>query len=52
MTSKIFAFAALGLATLAFASNALAGAADYEVQPVAVDVRNGAGSELAVARCV
>lgn len=29
-------------------SSALAGAADYEFQPVAVDVKNGAGSELAV----
>ncbi len=29
-------------------ANALAGAGDYEFQPVAVDVKNGAGSELAV----
>ncbi|UTW52506.1 FixH family protein [bacterium SCSIO 12827] len=29
-------------------SSALAGAADYEFQPVAVDVKNGAGSALAV----
>lgn len=29
-------------------TNALAGAGDYEFQPVAVDVKNGAGSELAV----
>ena len=48
MTSRTFAFAALGLATIISASAALAAAADYEFQPVAVDVKNGAGSELAV----
>ena len=48
MTSRTFAFAALGLATIVSASAALAAAADYEFQPVAVDVKNGAGSELAV----
>ena len=48
MTNRTFAFAALGLATIVSASAALAGAADYEFQPVAVDVKNGAGSELAV----
>ena len=48
MTSRIFFFAALGLATSLSASASLAGAADYEFQPVAVDVKNGAGSELAV----
>ena len=48
MTSRIFVFAALGLATSLSASASLAGAADYEFQPVAVDVKNGAGSELAV----
>lgn len=42
-----------GLAGLALAlalpsATALAGASDYEFQPVAVDVKNGAGSELAV----
>ena len=47
MTSRTFAFAALGLATIVSASAALAAAADYEFQPVAVDVKNGAGSELA-----
>ena len=48
MTSRIFAFAALGLATIVSASAAIAGASDYEFQPVAVDIKNGAGSELAV----
>ena len=50
MTSRTFAFAAFGLATLASISGStvFAAAADYEFQPVAVDVKNGAGSELAV----
>ena len=48
MTSRIFAFAALGLATIVSASAAIAGASDYEFQPVAVDIKNGPGSELAV----
>ena len=48
MKSQTFAFAALGLATFISASAAIAGAADYEFQPVVVDVKNGAGSELAV----
>ena len=37
-----------GLAIIAAASSALAGAKDYEFQPVMADVKNGAGSELAV----
>ena len=48
MKSQTFAFAALGLATFISASAAIAGAADYEFQPVVVDVKNGPGSELAV----
>ena len=48
MTNRTFAFAALVLATIISASAAIAGAADYEFQPVAVDVKNGPGSELAV----
>jgi hypothetical protein len=32
----------------ALSTKALAGARDYEFQPIAVDVKNGAGSELAV----
>ena len=48
MKSQTFTFAALGLATIISASAAIAGAADYEFQPVAVDIKNGAGSELAV----
>ena len=48
MKSQTFTFAALGLATIISASAAIAGASDYEFQPVAVDIKNGAGSELAV----
>ena len=48
MKSQPFTFAALGLATIITASAAIAGASDYEFQPVAVDIKNGAGSELAV----
>ena len=48
MNSQTFTFAALGLVTVITASAAIAGAADYEFQPVVVDVKNGAGSELAV----
>ena len=48
MTSRTFTLAALGLATIISASAVLAGAGDYEFQPVVVDVKNGAGSELAV----
>ena len=48
MKSKTLTLAALGLATLISASHAIAGGADYEFQPVAVDIKNGAGSELAV----
>ena len=48
MKFQTFAFAALALATIVSASAALAGAGDYEFQPVAVDVKNGPGSELAV----
>ena len=48
MTVRIFAFAALGLAAMISSSGAMADAADYEFQPVGVDVKNGIGSELAV----
>lgn len=48
MTSPTLAGAALGLALIAAASVAFAAAADYEFQPFAVDVKNGAGSEVAV----
>lgn len=40
--------ALIGVATLAFASSAFAGAKDYEFQPVTAQVKNGVGSELAV----
>ena len=48
MKSQTFTFAALGLATIISASAAIAGASEYEFQPIAVDIKNGAGSELAV----
>ena len=38
----------LALALGMLATGALAAASDYEFQPVTVDVKNGAGSELAV----
>ncbi len=40
--------AGVAVVTLALASSAFAGAKDYEFQPVAAQVKNGAGSELAV----
>jgi hypothetical protein len=43
-----FTIAALGLATFAAVPNAHAGAKDYEFQPVRVEVKNGAGSDVAV----
>ena len=48
LTTKARHFAMIGLVTLTLAPAAYAGAKDYEFQPVAVDVKNGAGSELAV----
>ena len=48
MTIKRFAIAAMGLAIIASAHSAFAGAKDYEFSAVAVDVKNGAGSELGV----
>ena len=51
MTSKFTRAAALAAAAFtlaASATSAIAGAKDYEFQPVAVEVRNGDGSELAV----
>jgi hypothetical protein len=49
MISHIFLRAALlGLALGAAACSAFAGAADYAFEPVKADVKNGAGSELAV----
>ncbi len=46
-----FALSRAGLAALALSfgtAQALAAAADYEFQPLKVDVKNGSGSELAV----
>lgn len=40
--------ALIGVVSLSLASPALAGAKDYEFQPVTAQVKNGAGSELAV----
>ena len=48
MMSRFLAGAALGLALITAAPAALASAADYEFQPLKVDVKNGNGSELAV----
>ena len=45
-TSLLAALA--GLATIAASTGAYAGAADYAFEPVRIDVKNGAGSELAV----
>lgn len=42
------AITAFGLATVTSVLVAYAAAADYEFQPVKVDVKNGAGSEVAV----
>ena len=46
--TSTLAAALVGLAVAAASSVAFAGAADYEFQPVTVDVKNGAGSQLAV----
>lgn len=48
MMTRMFAVAALVLSLSIAAPAAFAGAADYEFQPVSVEVKNGAGSELAV----
>ena len=43
-----FSIAALGLAIIAGAPSANAGAKDYEFQPVGMDVKNGTGRDVAV----
>ena len=48
MTTHSIAIAAIGLAIITTAPSAYAAAKDYEFQPVAVEVKNGAGSEMAV----
>lgn len=48
MRMNKIAVVALWLAITTAVPSAFAAAADYEFQPVAVDVKNGAGSELAV----
>ena len=51
MTSKFTratALAAAGFTLVLSATGAIAGAKDYEFQPVAAEVKNGDGSELAV----
>ena len=40
--------AVVTIAIIGFAPSAFAGAKDYEFQPVAAEVRNGAGSEVAI----
>ncbi|MBU2583126.1 MAG: FixH family protein [Alphaproteobacteria bacterium] len=46
--STTFRASFAGIALALSASTALAGAADYEFQPLKSDVKNGVGSELAV----
>ena len=48
MNMKLTVIAAVGLAIMTGASAAYAAASDYEFQPVAAEVKNGAGSEMAV----
>lgn len=48
MRTNLVATAAFGLAIISTTTAAFAAAADYEFQPVTVDVKNGSGSELAV----
>ena len=49
MKLRAYLLAALaGLPIIAFTSGAHAGATDYAFEPVTVEVKNGAGSELAV----
>jgi hypothetical protein len=49
MTVKFRALAAAaGIATVLVATSALAGKNDYVFEPLAVDVKNGSGSQLAV----
>jgi hypothetical protein len=48
MTMNKFAIAAFGLAIIAGVRGASAGAKDYEFLPISVEVKNGAGSDLAV----
>ena len=49
MTGKLRSLAAAaGIATALVAATALAGKNDYVFEPVAVDVKNGSGSQLAV----
>jgi hypothetical protein len=48
MKTNLVAIAAFGLAVNSTVPTALAAASDYEFQPVAVEVENGPGSEIAV----
>ena len=48
MQMNKISIATLALAISAFAPAVYAAATDYEFQPVVVDVKNGAGSEMAV----
>jgi hypothetical protein len=48
MIAKSFSFAAFAALSLAHASAAMAGANDFEFQPVSTEIKNGAGAELAV----
>lgn len=48
MIARFIHIAALAVLTHVSAHAAMAGAKDYEFQPVSTEIRNGAGSELAV----
>ena len=48
MLKKSFVLAALAALSLVNAPAAMAGASDYEFQPVRTEIKNGAGAELAV----
>lgn len=48
MKSRFLTGAALGLALITAAPAVIAAAADYAFEPVAVDVKNGPGAELAL----
>ena len=48
MITKPYVFAALAAFSLANAPAAMAGANDFEFQPVSAEIKNGAAAELAV----
>ncbi len=48
MIKKSFAFAALAALSISSTPAAMAGANDFEFQPVSTEIKNGVGAELAV----